>query len=296
MTHNRSDIATLISLALLGVVLRLPWAWLRPWPWDWDAAYYRLVAKNLASGSLAGPQSMWTLAAPEAGLGAPADLYWMPLPSWILVPEMWLSGTGLVTIIALAAGLGPLTYSLTRSMNLSAPTAFVSGCLAATGGAWIRQLGTTDVYVLTAMLGLVGALGVAKNRWVWVALAIIGLSLTRNDGFLMGFAFAAGLAGWRAVGVAALGPLTTALWWARSAWVGGDVFWTLRRASGSALTYEDIFLGVAQTPSIGARAFASVQALWGVGFLWLWAPLFLFLPLLVWGAIMIRKTPLMRTW
>lgn len=296
MEQDRLDIATLGSLALLGVVLRVPWAWLKPWPWDWDAAYYRLVARNLAQGDPAGPDSLWTLAAPEAGLGGPADLYWMPLPSWVLTPEIALGGAGLITVALLAALLGPLTYWITRAMNLSVPTAFVAGCLAATGGAWVRQLGTTDVYALTAVLGSVGLLGVVKGRWTWVALAIAGLALTRNDGFLMGFALAAGLTGWRIAAAAAVGPLVTGAWWTRSAWIGGDTFWTLRRSSGWALSYEDIFLGVEAAPALSARVWASVEALWAVGFVWLWAPLFLFVPLLIWGALMLRRTPVLRTW
>ena len=101
--------ATPIALAVLGVALRLPWAILRPWPWDWDAAYYRLTARSVTEGRGGSLDVLWTLAAPEAGLGGPPDLYWLPLPSRILVPEIALGGNGLVTVILLAALVGPLT-------------------------------------------------------------------------------------------------------------------------------------------------------------------------------------------
>jgi len=296
MSRPPLPLATPIGLALLGVVLRLPWAWLRPWPWDWDAAYYRLTAQSLARGEGGRLDTIWTLAAPEAGLGAPPDLYWLPLPSRILVPEVLLGGSGLITVILLAGLIGPLTWWLARSLDLHARDAFVAGALAATGGAWIRQLGSTDVYALTAVLGVVALLGITRGRWLWAVLAVAGLALTRNDGFLMGLALAAGFRGWRAVAVGATGPVVTALWWARSAWVGGETFWTLRRASAQATTYDAIFLGPDGAATLVERVLAIVDATWGVAFLWGWVPMLLFAPLLAWGAWRLRRGPLAWPW
>ena len=288
--------ATPIALAVLGVALRLPWAILRPWPWDWDAAYYRLTARSVTEGRGGSLDVLWTLAAPEAGLGGPPDLYWLPLPSRILVPEIALGGNGLVTVILLAALVGPLTWQLAKSLGLRSETALVAGILAATGGAWIRQLGSTDVYALTAVLGAMALLGVSRKRWELAALAVAAVALVRNDGFLMGMALATGFRGWRALAVAAIGPLVTALWWARGALVGGDTFWTLRQSSAQAMTYDAIFLGPDGAPTLAERGLAAIDAMWGVAFLWGWAAMLLFAPLLAWGAWKGRDQPIVWPW
>lgn len=296
MPSEPLPLAPIAGLAAVGALLRVPWAFLKPWPWDWDAAYYRLTARSLVAGDGGRLDVLWTLAAPEAGLGAPPDLYWLPLPSRILVPEVLLGGSGLLTVALLAAALGPLTYVLAGQVGLSRAPAFMAGLLAATGGAWIRQLGSTDVYALTAVLGAIGLLGVARRQsWVTAA-AIVALCLTRNDGFFLGIALAAGFGGWRMLALGALGPLVTAGWWIRSALVGGETFWAMRRASGTATEYAHIFLGSQPDPSVADRAFATLDALWGVGFLWVWAGLFLFFPLIFWGAWRRRDGPLVWPW
>lgn len=284
-----SPIATLIGLALVGVVLRLPWALMRPWPWDWDAAYYRLTARSVASGEGGRLDVLWTLAAPEAGLGGPPDLYWLPLPSRILVPEIALGGSGLLTIFVLVAAIGPLTWMLARDLELPPTTAFVAGLLAATGGAWIRQLGSTDVYALTAIIGAIAWIGIARRRWALTLVAAAVLALTRNDGFLLGLAFSLGFVGWRALAVGAAGPVVTALWWLRGALVGGETFWKLRQASAWATSYEAIFLGSEQAPTLTERALAVLEAFWGVAFSWGWAAMLLFIPLFVWGVWSMRR-------
>lgn len=288
----------LLGLAFLGVVLRALVQLVSPAPWDWDAAYYRLVARNIAENRGSVIDGVWTLAAPPTTLPGPADLYWMPLPSRILVPE-FLTGAGtggLVTIAILGGLIGPLAFWLAREAGFERDVAWTAGVFAAIGGAWCRLLATTDVYALTAILGGLALIGVLRQNWRMAAAAAMLLALTRNDGFLVGLCLGLGFTGWRIAVVGLAGPVGTALWTLRNHVVGGDAFWTGRKAAAAALTYEDVFRGVDVAPALDDRAWAAFEALRGVLLAWAWPSIVLFTPLLLWGAWSLRRHPLMRVW
>jgi hypothetical protein len=292
------DLRSLLGLATLGAVLRVVFQITRPAPWDWDAAYYRIVARNIASGRGAVIDGVWTLAAPPASLPGPADLYWMPLPSRLLVPEMTLGGGagGLVTIALIGALMGPLAWWLAREAGVDRSVAWTAGAFAAVGGAWCRLLATTDVYALTALLGGLALIGVLRQQWRLAAAAALLLALTRNDGFLVGLCLGLGFVGWRMAAVGLAGPLGTALWTLRNHLVGGDTFWTGRRAAAGALSYTDVFRGVDVAPTIAERSWATVEALQGVLLAWAWPSIIVFAPLLLWGAWVMRRDRLVRVW
>jgi hypothetical protein len=282
--------AVVAGLAALGVAARLPIVLARPDPWDWDPAYYRVVARNIAAGRGAVVDGITHLTAPAPGATGPADLYWQPLPSRILVPEHLLAPTeGLVTVLLLGALLGPLAHALAQRAGLTGAAPVVAGVLAAVGGAWCRVLASTDVHVSTAILGGTGLLAVARARWAVAAVMAAGLGLTRNDGFLAGACLALGFRGRRAMAVAAAGPAAAAVWVLRNHLVAGERFWRGRRAATEALSYVEIFLGRDASPTLLERLQATLGSWDAVLLLWGWATLGVGLPFLVAGIWQLRR-------
>ncbi|MEL6349554.1 MAG: hypothetical protein AAFV53_41005, partial [Myxococcota bacterium] len=290
---SRTERLTLGILALAGVLLRLPWALLSPTPWDDDALYYQSIADNIVAGRGAVTDTVFILSAPPASLPAPADLYWMPLPSRVIVPLTAAFGElgGPLTSALLGALLGPLAWALARTVpGISRQTATLAGVMAILGGYHLRLLATADCYALAAALGGVAFWAVAKERAGVVAACAVGLILARSDGVLMVAALAAGLSLRGAVGVLAAGGATAGLWTLRTYLVGGADALAAKGIAGRALEYRLLFDGTPLPSStigdriarVGQAMMSALPGYWGL------ATLALFAPLVLWGAWQIR--------
>lgn len=287
-------------LAALGVGMRLGWAAWSPTPWDDDALYYQLVADNIVAGRGAVTDAVFILAAPPAALPAAADVYWMPLPSRVIVPLTALLGElgGPLTAALLGAVAAPLAWLLARD-SLSAPArvAGLAGLLAASGGYLLRPLSTADCHALTAALGALGFWAVSRQRLGPAVLAAAGLALTRSDGFLLAAALGLALPLRRGALVAGAGLAATGLWTLRIAAVAGTPAVAAKGLAGRATRYSDLFTGQVADVRLPERLARAGEAMatalpdyWGL------STLGLFAPLLLWGAWRHRQQPWVRAW
>ena len=184
-----------LALFLVAALMQLAWIGTVPFAFDWDSATYRAVALHILEGEGATTGALWNLLNPAVPLPSPADLYWMPLPSRILVPALALHDRGDQLVNALlAAGLAPLAWLLGRRLvPLQPAVALAAGLWAATGAMYARYLCIGDSVALFALLGSLGFWAMLRGGWLPAA-GIAGLAaLTRNDGFLLGIAFSVGL-------------------------------------------------------------------------------------------------------
>ena len=284
----------------LGILVHAAWALSIRSPVDWDAQYYRLVAERWLAGEGATTGSLWNLAYEPEALPVPADLHWMPLPSRVLIPGLWLwpaHGDQVVAVLV-AAAWAPVAYLLARAAGATAGWATLAGALAATGGVWARCLSTSDVY---GLYGLVGALAFLALQRRSVP-ALVGLSvaaaLTRTDGLLLGLALGFGLwttRGPRAAGAVALsGLLAHGLWVARSVAVGGGAVLSARRSAATASDYASFFEGTVEPITLARRLELSVRAGPAVLEAWLAPSALLLTPFVVWAAWKKRRESWVR--
>ena len=237
-------------LFLAGLLYHGLWALSIPIPEDWDAQYYLLVAQHLAAGDGAVTQSLWNLSVLPGSLPLVADLHWMPLPSRVLVPGLWLwpaHGDQLVTVL-LAATWGPLAWALARRLEATPALAMGAGLLATTGGVWVRLGATPDTYALYGALGGLGLLAVAHERPGLAAAVGLAAGLARNDGFLLAPCLALGLAGTARWLVAASGPAAMALWALRNHLLAGGDYWQARRIATESGDYLALYDGALRDP------------------------------------------------
>ncbi len=231
MRPSHRDLA---ALGLLALAVHTGWALSMPVPEDLDPAYYRHVARNLAEGRGAVSDAVWQVRVPPERLPAPADLHWMPLPSRVLVPGMWLwpaHGDRAVTVL-LAAAWAPLAWALARALQAGRWTALGAGALAVAAPAYARAMDAPDSIALYGVVGGLAWLALARRRWRTVVGLAALAALVRNDGFLLAPCLALGLRGPRALLVAAAGPLATAAWTLRSAALAGPGYLEARLALG----------------------------------------------------------------
>ncbi len=123
-------------LYLTAVAFHGAWATSVPQPLDWDPAYYRDVARSIAAGLCAQSGALWYRLGPDLDLPMLADLHWMPLPSRLLVPGLWLwpaHGDAVVTVIV-AAAWGPLAAVLAGRLGGARSVQWAAGLLGVLGG------------------------------------------------------------------------------------------------------------------------------------------------------------------
>lgn len=235
-------------------------AWLAAEPTDWDPAYYLTVARHLARGDGAVTSAVWSVAWLPEALPFAADLHWMPLPSRVLVPGEWLwpGVGGRVTAAVLAAAWAPLAWRVARRLDPAA--APLAGALAAVGCGYAGWVATPDSGGLYGVLGTLALLSASGGPLAATVTLAALAALTRNDGFLLAPCLA--LAVWArgqprgALLVAVAGPLTTAAWTARGAWIAGPAWLEARRHLGDVLDTESLAtltLGGATPPSLSER-------------------------------------------
>lgn len=264
----------LLALFALGVLVHALWAITIPVPMDWDPAYYRSIARHIAAGDGAVSEALWSLAWRPPELPMPADLYWMPVPSRVLVPFvlLWRSHGDQLATVLLAATWGPIAYLAARRHG--ATVALFAGILAASGGTFARFLSTPDSVAVYGAVAGTAWLAAEGGRSILAIGAVMVAALTRNDGFLLA-PFVAFLLPDRRAGLAALvaGLGTTAAWHARNASIIGPSYASMRAAAATSLDVEHLSgltTGVMAAPSLGERLdFVVQQALPAVLIVWI---------------------------
>jgi hypothetical protein len=281
MTFTRTrNIA--FGLWLFAIAMHAAWAFTIPEPVDWDPAYYRTIARHIASGDGAVDGALWNLLWLPPSLPYPADVHWMPLPSRVLVPGVLLwpaHGDQLVTVL-LGGTWAPLAFALAGRLKATEPIAILAGVLAATGLCFARFLSTPDCFALYGAVGGLATLLLADQRPLALAVVCGVAALVRNDGFLLGPCLALGLEpaskrlfGWENALAAAPGPLAFIAWNLRNAAIVGAGYAAMRTATANVIDTENLVgltLGNAPHLTIGDRVrFFVSEGLPNAGLIWL---------------------------
>jgi hypothetical protein len=232
----------LLSVALLMQGL---WSFTIHGAFDWDSAAYLSVARHILKGEGAVSTSLWNLMVLPEKLPMPADLYWMPLPSRILLPGLALFSEGDRVINAiLGAALAPLAWALATERRKQFPEIpewlpLSAGLWAASGGMYARHLGISDSVALFGLCGGLGFLAVARQQTALAIICAALAALTRNDGFLLGIAWGIGLrSGWPMLS----GLLAYSAWQLRNAGLVAD-WWQARAALSAVLSMPQLIRG-----------------------------------------------------
>ncbi|TNE84271.1 MAG: hypothetical protein EP330_30160 [Deltaproteobacteria bacterium] len=221
-------------LFLLALGVHVGWSLQVPAPTDVDPSYYRLVAGHIAAGDGAVTTAVWQLLAAPESLPAPADLYWMPLPSRVLVPglALWPAWGAELTNAAIAALWAPIAWLLARELGGQRVSNAGAALLAMWVPGFLRKMDQPDSIALFGAVGGLAFLAASRDKWGWAAVACALAALTRNDGLLLAPCIALAFTGWRMLPVAASGPLASALWTWRSASLGGEGYLAARSTIG----------------------------------------------------------------
>jgi hypothetical protein len=238
------DARAWVALFVLGLALRLGFYFGLPEVNDWDPAYYRHIALRLLDGHTT-TNVVWSYASPPATLEHPIDLHWMPLPSRILLPFLWLwprFGDHALSM-SLGAAWGPMAFTLARWMGADARERWLAGLFGAFGFAWIWQSAWPDAIALSGALGGWLALSLHRGRTIQAALAAAAFALTRGDGFLLAPLLLLSWPDRRGALAAGAGLAAWASWSARCALVGGPGWSTARSLAANALDRDAFVLG-----------------------------------------------------
>jgi len=260
----------LVILSAVALVLRAIAAALVTWPPYTDAAYYTMVADQLATGNGFTAPVIWSFLEvgsripSDPGLPVPSNGHWMPLSSLVAAAAMAVGGpewrVGQVPMVLLSAGLVPLTYVVGWHVWGSRRIAIGGAILALFAGPLLVMYPLVENF---AVFGAAGALGLYAStvavdhphpgRWILIASVCVGVAtLARVDGALLAAAPATAwtmrLRAWsvsRALGVGAAATaafiVVLAPWLARNAATFGT---PLPSAGGHTLwirTYNEQF-------------------------------------------------------
>lgn len=194
------DLGVLTALAL---VVRAAAAWLVPFPPHVDAAYYTMVAEQLATGNGFTAPALWSFLEVggrlpgEAQLPVPSNGHWMPMPAIVAGAAMAILGpdwrAGQVPMVLLAALLVPMTYIAGRMIWESRRIAVLGAILAIAAGPLLLMYPMVESFAVfgvlggTALLASIRAVDAPRpGPWLVLAGAAAGLaSLTRLDGALL---------------------------------------------------------------------------------------------------------------
>ena len=197
------------DLAVLGVialVIRSLAAWLVPFPPHVDAAYYTMVAEQLATGDGFTAPALWSFLEvggrlpADPSLPVPSNAHWMPMPAIVAAAGMVLFGpdwwAGQVPMVVLSALLPPMTYLAGRVLFGSRRIALISAVLALAAGPLLLMYPLVESFAVFGVVGGAALLTSVKavdaprpGPWLVLAGALAGLaSLTRIDGSLLALA------------------------------------------------------------------------------------------------------------
>ena len=200
---TRPIVRDLLVLTVLALALRSLAALLVPWPPYTDAAYYDMVAQQLATGHGFTAPVIWSFL--EIGSRIPADPslpvpsngHWMPLTSVVAAGGMALFGpgwrAGQVPMVLLSTALVPFTYVVGWQLWRSRTVALGGATLALLSGPLLIAAPLVANY---AVFGVCGAAALyascravsARRAGPWLVAAGLacGLAtLTRVDGLLL---------------------------------------------------------------------------------------------------------------
>ena len=281
MSVHRRD---LLVLGVVALALRAGAALLVGHPPYTDAAYYTVVAQQLASGEGFTSPVVWSFL--ELGghlptnpaLPVPSNGHWMPLTAIIAAGSMAVLGTswqaGQLPMIVLGVALVLLTYEIGWQLWQSRRVALGGAILATFAGPMLVYAPMVDGFVVFGVTGALAILAAVRavrsstpGPWLLASGACVGLAfLARVDGLVLGIApavawvVASGWRGWASrlawgFGSAALFGVVAAPWLIRDLLVFGS---PLPSAGGHMLwitTYNDQF-SISTDPS-PASYFAS---------------------------------------
>jgi hypothetical protein len=194
------DLGILTALAL---VVRAVAAWVVPFPPHVDAAYYTLVAEQLATGNGFSAPALWSFL--EVGgrlpvdpqLPVPSNGHWMPMPAIVAGAFMAVLGpdwrAGQVPMVILSTLVVPMTYVAGRLIWESRRIAILGASLAISAGPLLLMYPMVESFAVFGVLGGVALLASIRavdaprpGPWLVLAGAAAGLaSLTRLDGALL---------------------------------------------------------------------------------------------------------------
>ena len=194
------DLAVLTALAL---VVRAAAAWVVPFPPHVDAAYYTMVAEQLATGNGFSAPALWSFL--EVGgrlpmdpqLPVPSNGHWMPMPAMVAGGFMAILGpewrAGQVPMVLLSTLLVPMTYLAGRMITESRRIAVLGAILAIAAGPLLLMYPMVESFALFGVLGGIALLASIRavdaprpGPWLVLAGLAAGLaSLTRIDGALL---------------------------------------------------------------------------------------------------------------
>ncbi len=194
------DVAILTALAL---VVRFVAAWLVPFPPHVDAAYYSMVAEQLATGNGFTAPALWSFLEvggrlpADAMLPVPSNGHWMPLTSVVAAGSMALFGVdwraGQVPMVFLSTLLVPMTYLVGSEIWRSRRVAVLSSLLAIAAGPLLLMYPLVESFAVFGVLGAASLFASVRavdsprpGPWIVAAGIAAGLaSLTRIDGVLL---------------------------------------------------------------------------------------------------------------
>jgi hypothetical protein len=200
---NRLIVRDLLVLTIVALGLRTAAALLVPWPPYTDAAYYDMVAQQLATGHGFSAPIIWSFL--EVGsripanpsLPVPSNGHWMPLTSVVAAGSMAVLGPGWrggqVPMVLLASALVPITYLVGWQFWHSRTVALGGATLALLGGPLLIAAPLVANYAVFGVTGA-GALYAScravqaprSGPWLLGAGLTCGLAtLTRVDGLLL---------------------------------------------------------------------------------------------------------------
>lgn len=194
------------DLAILGaiaLVVRAIGAWLVPAPPHVDAAYYTMVAEQLATGHGFQTPALWSFLEVggriplEPTLPVPSNAHWMPLTAIVASGSMALLGpdwrAGQVPMVVLSSLLVPMTYLIGLQVWRSRRVAVIGASLMIAAGPLLLMFPLVESFALFGVLGALtlaasvrAAEGARPGPWLMIAGIAAGLaSLTRIDGVLL---------------------------------------------------------------------------------------------------------------
>src|SRR5688500_2378781 len=203
MPERSTAIRDLVILTALALLARTVAAWLVPFPPHVDAAYYTMVAEQLATGHGFMAPALWSFL--EVGGRLPADptlpvasnAHWMPLTAVVSGGFMSVFGAdwrgGQVPMVFLASLLVPMTYFIGLDLWRSRRVALIGAVLMLAAGPLLLMYPLVESFALFGVLGTVvlwaSVRAVDATRpgpWLVLAGGAAGLaSLTRIDGVLL---------------------------------------------------------------------------------------------------------------
>ena len=194
------DLAVLGAIAL---VVRAAAAWLVPFPPHVDAAYYTMIAEQLATSQGFTAPALWSFL--EVGgrlpatptLPVPSNGHWMPMPAIVSAAGMAVMGpdwrAGQVPMVVLSGLLVSMTYLGGRLLLRSRRVAMLAAILAIAAGPLLLMYPLVESFAVFGVFGggvlLTSVRAVDAPRpgpWLVAGGALAGLaSLTRIDGTLL---------------------------------------------------------------------------------------------------------------